>query len=961
MSRTRLLCAAALLVAALASVVHVPEGRLAAAGRPGSARARLLRPGVHLRLPVVERVVLFAAGHLKVENSISWTTPEGATVNLPYRLTLDASAASPSFLLAEVADGDLAAAVRRVFDAARSAGGSGPAVAPPHAAEGEAWRRRLEEALDAMGLVPGSLAFQAPRPRQSPVPGRENEPLESIRASYRGPRHPVLLVGIDSADWTSMGPFMDRGDLPALRALKERGAWGVLRSSVPMLSPLLWTTVVTGKTPDQHGIVDFLAQDPATGRPVPISSRLRRVRALWSILTSVGRPSLTVGWWATWPAERVEGAMISDRLSYSLSEEGAEQAVKDVVYPPSLEPAASKLIVRPEEISYAEVRSIIEIGAEEFARARSSLVSASSWKDPVAHLLRILAATQTYHRIAVERLRASQPPLALVYYEGLDEVNHRFAHYAAPATKWADPEKVGAFSHAVERFYRLQDRLIGELVASVDPGTVVMVISDHGFASGDRRPTDVPPDIEGKPGRWHTMSGVIIAAGPPVRPGRLSRDPRLIDIAPTILALLSLPAAEDMPGRPVAEVVPSGSVPAPALTAIATYEPPAAVPREARAGASSAADAEILAKLTALGYIGAPGDGTVPAGAAETTRPAETPGTVTGHVNAGNVLLAKGKAREAELEFRAALLMARAYVPARLGLAQCLIATGREAEGWESLGLILRDGDDLDATVYLMVSRFYRRQGRAAEGAALFADLPRRDGLEPARLAARASLLRSVGDSQAAERDLRAALSEDPAYPEGLQEMYALLTPRGAYDDLIALLEAGIQTRPGGVVAANLLALTLERAGRLEEAESTLHRSLETSPRDVATLTNLAGILLRKGDATSALPLLARARDVDPSNVGVLVNLVVAEGRAGDLVAARRMFRAAGAAAERSEVLNAMAYACYLNGEMGEAKQLITRSLSRKPDQAEALRLLSAIEEAESRSGAPSSARRPGL
>jgi len=56
----------------------------------------------------------------------------------------------------------------------------------------------------------------------------------------------ILLVGIDSADWDLIDPLSRRGELPNLTRLRAEGAWAVLRSDSPTLSPLLWTTAVTG-------------------------------------------------------------------------------------------------------------------------------------------------------------------------------------------------------------------------------------------------------------------------------------------------------------------------------------------------------------------------------------------------------------------------------------------------------------------------------------------------------------------------------------------------------------------------------------------------------------------------------------------------------------------------------------------------------------------------------------------
>src|SRR5262249_43973801 len=128
----------------------------------------------------------------------------------------------------------------------------------------------------------------------------------------------IAILGLDGADWELIDPLLARGEMPNLARLKERGAWGNMKTMSPTLSPLLWTSMATGKTPEEHGIVDFLVKDPATGKVVPVSSRSRRVQALWNMFGAAGRKSAFVAWWGTWPAEQVDGTMVSDRVAYSL-------------------------------------------------------------------------------------------------------------------------------------------------------------------------------------------------------------------------------------------------------------------------------------------------------------------------------------------------------------------------------------------------------------------------------------------------------------------------------------------------------------------------------------------------------------------------------------------------------------------------------------------------------------------
>ena len=84
------------------------------------------------------------------------------------------------------------------------------------------------------------------------------------------------------------------------------------------ISPVIWTTIATGVEPEEHGITDFVV--PTESGDVPVSSSLRKRPALWNMLSRARRPVAALGWWATWPAESLEGALIlSDRAGFGLA------------------------------------------------------------------------------------------------------------------------------------------------------------------------------------------------------------------------------------------------------------------------------------------------------------------------------------------------------------------------------------------------------------------------------------------------------------------------------------------------------------------------------------------------------------------------------------------------------------------------------------------------------------------
>ncbi len=113
---------------------------------------------------------------------------------------------------------------------------------------------------------------------------------------------PAAIIGVDGADWQVLEPLMEAGELPHLAALMERGQHGVLWSAEPMASPVVWTTIFTGHTPDHHGLEDWNRSD----------ARSRKVPALWDIYESQAKPSITVNVPGSWPPSALQtGSMLS--------------------------------------------------------------------------------------------------------------------------------------------------------------------------------------------------------------------------------------------------------------------------------------------------------------------------------------------------------------------------------------------------------------------------------------------------------------------------------------------------------------------------------------------------------------------------------------------------------------------------------------------------------------------------
>jgi tetratricopeptide (TPR) repeat protein len=142
----------------------------------------------------------------------------------------------------------------------------------------------------------------------------------------------------------------------------------------------------------------------------------------------------------------------------------------------------------------------------------------------------------------------------------------------------------------------------------------------------------------------------------------------------------------------------------------------------------------------------------------------------------------------------------------------------------------------------------------------------------------------------------------------------------------------------------NWRGLVERRLGRQGDAERSFRAALDRDAESVRALVNLSSLLVDTRRAEEAIPLLRRAVALDPEASEARINLVVALGRGGNLEEARAEFEAAGGADDSPAFLNALAFACYLNHESDEARQLVERSLSIDPSQPDARRLLSRLD-----------------
>ena len=526
--------------------------------------------------------------------------------------------------------------------------------------------------------------------------------LGEIAAGLSLPRHKVLVLGLDGLDWDLVLPWVEAGRMPNLKRLMDTGTWGTMTTLVPMLSPLIWTTMATGVSADVHGVLDFVEKDPETGQMAPVTGRSRKVPAVWNIASALGLTVDVVGWWATWPAERINGTMVSDRLYYTLQQgipkEVFHEDPPDLVFPPQRTEEFTALRDRAvAETDWRAVRFLMNVPEDVFDRAVAENLGMD---DPIDGMRRILSATRTYLGAGLA-LAAEKPDLMMVYLEGTDTIGHLLAPYLPPPTLEIDDATAAVYAAAVPVYFEIVDRWIGRYLETcpLDEYAVVLV-SDHGFKWGRERPSGLSGTAGPTAPLWHADDAVFVISGTGVaRRGRVQQSPSVSDLAPTLAALLGVPAdpvwtTALLPGSPPA-------VPAPVEWA--PLVPPASYSQSG--GGVAPVDPEFIAKLKALGYIGEDGTSageTVAEPSAPTVAPkADLPAAPTpqpasatrGQINNLAVIkINEKKFDEAERLLRQAIAMSPDYAAPHFNLRRMYMETQQWEKADEQLWIAVDKG-----------------------------------------------------------------------------------------------------------------------------------------------------------------------------------------------------------------------------------------------------------------------------
>lgn len=382
--------------------------------------------------------------------------------------------------------------------------------------------------------------------------------------------------------------------MPHTAALIERGVMGNLTTLQPVLSPMLWTSIATGKWPFKHGILGFSEPTPDGAGVQPVSQLSRKTKALWNILNQAGYRCHVIGWWPSHPVEPLNGVMVSNHYHTAIGPpEQPWPVAPGMIHPKRLESALAELRLNPNELIPEQILpfipKVLEIDQDKDRR--------------VASVMKTLAECATVHAAATWAMAREPWDFMGVYYDAIDHFCHGFMKYHPPRRDHIPERDYELYHGVVEAGYRFHDLMLGAMLRLAPPDVTVIICSDHGFHPDQLRPKQIPNEPAG-PAVEHRDLGMLLMAGPGLKRDALIHGASLLDITPTILTLYGLPVGEDMDGKPLLDAFEQP----PEVKTIPSWD---AVPGDdGRLSAEQRFDPltakEALDQLAALGYIDKP-------------------------------------------------------------------------------------------------------------------------------------------------------------------------------------------------------------------------------------------------------------------------------------------------------------------------------------------------------------------
>ncbi|MBN1962256.1 MAG: alkaline phosphatase family protein [Deltaproteobacteria bacterium] len=260
---------------------------------------------------------------------------------------------------------------------------------------------------------------------------------------------PLIIVGIDGADWAVIEKSIAYGQLPNISALIKRGLRTELNSTMPPATLPAWMSFLCGANPAEHGLVDMFVHPPQSYAIRPATTELQKLPTFLSRLAQKGLAVASLGVPGTYPPDKSLGLCIA-----GFDAPGVSHASKNSIHPTS---------------AYRQIQSL---GGWRYAIVNEQQHPGSKLAQKLINDLTIK------ERVILWAYAKQHWDVFFVHIQAADTAGHHLWHtYDVTSPRFRNSSAINALTSVYSRI----DQLIGRLLAKAPTNARVMLISDHGM------------------------------------------------------------------------------------------------------------------------------------------------------------------------------------------------------------------------------------------------------------------------------------------------------------------------------------------------------------------------------------------------------------------------------------------------------------------------------------------------
>jgi predicted AlkP superfamily phosphohydrolase/phosphomutase len=276
----------------------------------------------------------------------------------------------------------------------------------------------------------------------------------------------TVLVGLDGATFSILDHLVEEGVMPFLGGLYDSGARGELLSVIPPLTPPAWTSLMTGRSPGNHGIFDFFRFEYQNGRYIKVADSTDvGCETIWSMVSRQGLKATSLNFPLTSPPRSDSGCVVPGWVPWRYM----------------------SLACHPLDL-YDELKKLPGFNVRELAMDMEvdgkAIEGCQKEEDYEAWIQLHIRREQQWFEILRYLMKKDPSHLTAVLFDGVDKLQHFCWRFLDPTLFPSQPspweQKIRALCLD---YFRLVDRFLAEIVSMAGSDATVVIASDHGFGA----------------------------------------------------------------------------------------------------------------------------------------------------------------------------------------------------------------------------------------------------------------------------------------------------------------------------------------------------------------------------------------------------------------------------------------------------------------------------------------------